>query len=87
MFKWDMNQAYTENNPMTLGEAVEIIRTHIREVYPDVETRLDRVMTCGKTYWKRSGKPIYNKGYYDLSLRQCFRGIPSIRPSVRWSLT
>ena len=78
LFKWDMNQAYTENNPMTLGEAVEIIQTHIREVYPDVETRLDRVMTCGKTYWKRSGKPIYNKGYYDLSLRQCFRGIPSM---------
>ena len=78
LFGWDMDWAYTENNPMTLGEATDIIRNHIREIYPDVETRLDRVMICGKTYWKKSGKPIYNKGSYDLYLRQCFRGIPAM---------
>ena len=78
LFKWDPDRAYTENNPMTLGEAADIARAHIRELYPDIETRLDRVMTCGKTYWKRNGKPIYDKGYYELYLRQCFRGIPSM---------
>ena len=73
---YDPDQAYTENNPMTVREAQEIIRTHLKEVLPDVEIRLDTVVLYGKTFWRRNKKTVYDKGHYDLRLTQCFHGIP-----------
>ena len=76
--EYDADSAYADNNPLTVREAADIIRTHLKEVFPDVEIRLDTVMLYGKTYWRKSGKPVYDRGGYSLTFRQCFRGIPSM---------
>ena len=74
--RYDGNQAYAEDNPMTVNEAAEIIRTRLKEVLPEVEIRMDTVVVNGKTFWRKSKKPVYNKGFYTLNMTQCFHGIP-----------
>ena len=76
LIRFDPNQAYAENNPMTVREAAEIIRTHLREVLPDVDIQLDTAWTIGAVRWKRNKKILDNKGLYCLNMRQCFHGIP-----------
>ena len=60
---------------MTVREATEIIRTHLKEVLPDVELRLDTVVLYGKTFWRRNKKTVYDKGFYSLHLTQCFQRV------------
>ena len=76
LIRFDPDQAYAENNPMTVREAAEIIRTHLREVLPDVDIQLDTAWTIGAVRWKRNKKILDNKGFYCLNMRQCFHGIP-----------
>ncbi len=76
LIRFDPGQAYAENNPMTVQEAAEVVRTHLKEVFPDVEINLDTVWLSGATRWKRNKKTIDEKGYYHLNMRQCFHGIP-----------
>ncbi len=76
LIRFDPDQAYAENNPMTVQEATEVVRTHLKEVFPDVEINLDTVWLNGGTRWKRNKKTIDEKGYYHLNMRQCFHGIP-----------
>ena len=76
LIRFDPDQAYAENNPMTVREAAEIIRTHLREVLPDVDIQLDTAWTIGAVRWKRNKKILDNKGLYCLNMRQCFHGIP-----------
>ncbi|MBR5962076.1 MAG: hypothetical protein IKZ98_13920, partial [Clostridia bacterium] len=52
LIRFDPDQAYAENNPMTVREAAEIIRTHLREVLPDVDIQLDTAWTIGAVRWK-----------------------------------
>lgn len=74
--RFDPDQAYAENNSMTVQEATEVARTHLKEVFPDMEISLDTVWLSGGTRWKRNKKTIDEKGYYHLNMRQCFHGIP-----------
>ena len=76
LIRFDPDQAYAENNPMTVQEATEVVRTHLKEVFPDMEISLDTVWLSGATRWKRNKKTIDEKGYYHLNMRQCFHGIP-----------
>lgn len=76
--RYDENQAYAENNPLTVKEAEEIVRTHLKEVLPEVEVQTDTVIVNGKTFWRKSKKPVYDKGYYSLNMVQRFHGIPYI---------
>ena len=76
LIRFHPDQAYAENNPMTVQEATEVVRTHLKEVFPDVEISLDTVWLSGATRWKRNKKAIDEKGYYHLNMRQCFHGIP-----------
>ena len=73
---YDPDQAYAENNPMTVREAAEVIRRELKNVFPDTEIRLDTVVLYGKTFWRKSKKTVYDKGFYSLRLTQCFHGIP-----------
>ncbi len=74
--RFDPDQAYAENNPMTVREAAEVVRANLKEVFPDAEISLDTVWLSGGTRWKRNKKTIDEKGYYHLNMRQCFHGIP-----------
>ena len=76
LIRFDPDQAYAENNSMTVQEATEVVRTHLKEVFPDMEISLDTVWLSGATRWKRNKKAIDEKGYYHLNMRQCFHGIP-----------
>ena len=76
LIRFDPDQAYAENNPMTVREAAEIIRTHLQEVLPNVDIQLDTAWTIGVVRWKRNKKILDDKGYYCLNMRQCFHGIP-----------
>jgi hypothetical protein len=74
--RYDENLSYAENNPMTVREALDIIKKHISELQPEVEAQIDAVSTFGGTYWRKSGKPIRPVGFYLLDMRQLLRGIP-----------
>ena len=76
MIGYDEDRAYAENNPMTVRQAAEILRSHLKEVLPDVEVTTDTVILYGKTFWRRNKKTVYDKGFYTLNMRQCFHGIP-----------
>ena len=73
---YDPDKAYADNNSMTVKEAAEIVRSHLQEVFPDVELRLDTVILYGKTFWRKNKKTVYDKGFYSMRLTQCFHGIP-----------
>ena len=73
---YDPDQAYAENNPMTVREAEETALLGLKEIYPDISFQPDEVMLFGKTYWVKNKKAIYNQGSYFIRMRQCFQGIP-----------
>ena len=74
--RYDPDQAYAENTDLTVRQAWEILDSHLRDLVPGTETKLDRVIVNGKTYRKRNGKTVFDKGSYTLELCQCFHGIP-----------
>ena len=76
LIRFDPDKAYAENNPMTVREAAEVIRTHLQEVLPDVDIQLDTAWITGASRWKRNKKILDDKGFYSLNMRQCFHGIP-----------
>ncbi len=78
LIRYDPDQAYAENNSMTVREAETVAKTHLKELYPGLEAKLDTVLLFGRNYWKKSKKMISERGYYSLEFNQCFRGIPSV---------
>ena len=78
LIEYDPDQAYADNNSLTVREAEEIILSQVKEILPNLEMKLDTVVLEGKTYWRKNKKPVYDRGGYWLNFRQCFHGIPSL---------
>ena len=74
--RYDPDRVYAENTDLTVRHAWEILDNRLKELVPGTETKLDRVLVTGKTFWRKSKKPVYDKGFYTLHLSQCFHGIP-----------
>ena len=76
LFEYDMHAAYADNNPLTLAEAAAIATDKALELFPDTALRLRNVALYDRPHWKKTGKPIGEKGFYYLELTQVLRGIP-----------
>lgn len=73
---YNMEDAYADNNPLTLGEAVEIAKTQIIKLFPNDTLRLTNVAVFDRSFYKKNKEPISEKGYYHLEFHQIFHGIP-----------
>ncbi len=73
---YHMDEAYAENNPLTVSEAVSIVRKQAAELFPNDSLDLRNITVWSGTYWLDTGEPIRQQGSYDLQLSQVFHGIP-----------
>lgn len=74
--RYNPDEVYADKTDLTVRHAWEILDSRLKELVPGTETKLDRVLVTGKTFWRKSKKPVYDKGFYTLHLSQCFHGIP-----------
>ena len=76
LYDFDMNTAYADNNTLTLAEAINIAKSQTDYLFPGESLYFRNVYVDGKTFWKKSGKVIRDRGGYSLCLAQSFHGIP-----------
>lgn len=73
---YQLNAAYADNNPLLLGEAADIAQAQITALFPGDALYLMNAAVFDRTFYKATGKPISEKGYYHLEFHQVFHGIP-----------
>lgn len=76
LYEYDMDQAYADNNALTVTEALAIMKDQAAAIFPEESLHLRTVYVNGQTFWKKSGEPIRETGGYGLCLSQTFHGIP-----------
>ena len=76
LYEFDIDQAYADNNELTVAEAVAIMKDQVAALFPEETLHLRTVYVDGQTFWKKSGEPIRETGGYSLCLSQTFHGIP-----------
>ena len=73
---YQLGAAYADNNPLLLGEAADIAQAQITALFPGDALYLMNAAMFDRTFYKATGKPISEKGYYHLEFHQVFHGIP-----------
>ena len=73
---YQLGAAYADNNPLLLGEAADIAQAQITALFPGDALYLMNAAVFDRTFYKATGKPISEKGYYHLEFHQVFHGIP-----------
>ena len=73
---YQLGAAYADNNPLLLGEAADIAQAQITALFPGNALYLMNAAVFDRTFYKATGKPISEKGYYHLEFHQVFHGIP-----------
>lgn len=76
LYEYDRNQAYTEDNDLTVAQAENLVRQNIQKVFPGVDFRVDKIVINDRTKYRKSGKKLEAKGYYELDCAQVIDGIP-----------
>ena len=71
-----MDAAYADHNPLLLGDAVTTAKKQVSEFFPNDALALTNVAVFDRTFSKKTGEPISEKGYYHLEFHQIFHGIP-----------
>lgn len=75
--QYDWDQAYADNNPLTVRQAHDIAMKLYKEVYgADQELAMEYIGLQDRYYSKKTGEPIRAKGGYLMCLRQLLRGVP-----------
>lgn len=72
---YQLGAAYADNNPLLLGEAADIAQAQITALFPGDALYLMNAAVFDRTFYKATGKPISEKGYYHLEFHQVFIGI------------
>lgn len=84
-YNWD--EAYADNNPLTLQEAYDIAIKVYKEIFPEgYELRLDYVGLEDRFYSNADNTPLREMGGYSIRLRQLLNGIP-LAASVQRTFT
>ena len=76
LYEYDRDKAYTEDNDLTVAEAENLVRENIQKVFPGVDFRVDTIVINDRTKYRKSGKKLEAKGYYELGCAQVIDGIP-----------
>lgn len=71
-----MDAAYADNNALLLGDAVAAAKKQVSELFPNDSLDLTNVAVFDRTFYKKMGETISEKGYYHLEFHQIFHGIP-----------
>ena len=75
LIKYDENQAYADNNTLTVKDAIKTAEKHINDFFPDMTSKIRSIYVSGETFSSK-GKTIRKQGCYILNLSQCLKGIP-----------
>lgn len=73
---YDPDEAYAENNELTLGEAWTVAREGVQALFPGQEMWLRQAAVESRSYWKEDLTPISEKGSYLFCGGQAFHGVP-----------
>ena len=73
---YNIDCAYAEDNDLILGDAVEIAKKEIKELFQCEDLKLTNVAIFDRTFYKKSKEKISEQGYYHLELHQVFHSIP-----------
>ena len=76
LYEYDRNKAYTEDNDLTVAEAENLVRENIQKVFPGMDFRVDKIVINDRTKYRKSGKKLEAKGYYELDCAQVIDGVP-----------
>ena len=76
LYEYDRNKAYTEDNDLTVAEAENLVRENIQKVFPGMDFRVDKIVINDRTKYRKSGKKLESKGYYELDCAQVIDGVP-----------
>ena len=83
LLKYDMKNAYADNNPLTLQEAFTIAQTRMQEAFPDMELQLMDVALHDRLRSKQTGKYLREKAAIICIVRKNSMVFPSLR---QWRL-
>ena len=75
-YEWD--DAYADNNPLTVRQAFETVLDTLHLVYPEADLWLMDLGLYDRLQRKQTGKPLRERGCYHMVCRQTFRGIPCL---------
>ena len=73
-----MDAAYADNNALLLGDAVAAAKKQVANFFPNDALDLTNVAVFDRTFYKKTGETISEKGYYHLEFHQIFHSIPFI---------
>lgn len=76
LYDYALGMTYAENNPLTVGEAIEIFQQRVAEYFPNEKLHLRTVYVTSRSFWKKNNQPISEKGHYSFTMSQTFHGIP-----------
>lgn len=76
LYRFDMNTAYADNNPLTVAGAISIAQQQAAALYPNEVFHLRNVYVSGRTFWKQNNISIRDTGSYNLKFTQIFHDIP-----------
>ena len=76
LYEYDRKKAYTEDNDLTVAEAENLVRENIQKVFPGMDFRVDKIVINDRTKYRKSGKKLEAKGYYELDCAQVIDGVP-----------
>jgi len=76
LYDYDLGTPYAENNPLTVGEAIDLFQQRVAEYFPNEKLHLRTVYVTSRSFWKKNNQPISEKGYYSFNMSQTFHGIP-----------
>ena len=76
LFDYEYDQAYADNNPLTVRDAIQIAQNHLHDFFPDISAKVESIWIQGETYWKKNHKTIKKQGSYVINMRQELHGIP-----------
>ena len=76
LYEYTYDQAYADNNSLTVQDAIKIAQGLVQRFYPNVEIKVDTIWIAGQSYWKENNQPIQELGAYVLNMSQCFHGVP-----------
>ena len=76
LYDYDLGTPYAENNPLTVGEAIDLFQQRVAEYFPNENLHLRTVYVTSRSFWKKNNQPISEKGYYSFNMSQTFHGIP-----------
>ena len=73
---YSMDEAYAEDNDLLLGDAVNIAKEQVKNLFPCDDIKFTNAAVFDRSFYRKSKEKISKKGYYHIEMHQVLRNIP-----------